>query len=274
MAANNKKRGVIYIEKNGLYYFDENQTNILQFPFPPNLVQDLEIFDNDALSNQIKIFVQTNKILPCTLLFVVSNNIIFEKVVPVADYSKKDQEVQTFLENIPFENVISKVYDQDKGYRVIAFNKDIYTVLRSSFESMQFNVSGIIPNFILGNMGSSGALQVNSVKYILEKFDTLVKQDLLPAPVKPSILDKDILGSPSDSEENPGVKKKNTLPFLLPVLFILFLVLGFVIYQEFKPSAKPSPVPQTITAPTTLPTEIPTLKPTLISTPSATPAKK
>ncbi len=285
MATNTKKKGVIFIEKNAFYYFDETRTNVLQYAFPPNLVQDLEIFDKEALETQIKTFIDTNKIFPANLMLVISDSIIFEKMVPLTDNSKKDQEVQNFLENIPFENIIYKVYDQDKGYKIIAFNKEIFTSLKSAFETPGFTVSGVIPNFILGNMGSSGTLQINTVKFVLSKFDMLQKESLVIEPVKPNILDTDILNlkanENNETEEEqftttrPPVKKNSTLPYLSAVFFVLFIVLGIVIYMQFQQNKKPSPVPSTIVAPSLAPSPSPTIEiePTTTSTPSATPTK-
>ena len=95
-----KNKAIVFIQKDRLEYYDQTQSKIFQFVFQPNIIQDLEVADKDQLDIQLKSFVETNKLMPASILFVIATAIIFEKTFPITPDANKNLEVQRFLENI------------------------------------------------------------------------------------------------------------------------------------------------------------------------------
>src|SRR3989344_1994954 len=135
-----KNKAIVLIHKDKFEYYDEAQSKIFQFIFQPNLIQDLEIIDIDQVKNQIKTFVQTNKLTPAQILFIISDFIIFEKVIPAASSINKQMEIEKYLETIPFEHVSYKIINRQKDYIVMAINKELFTSLQDSFSPLGFSV--------------------------------------------------------------------------------------------------------------------------------------
>ncbi|MBI4009479.1 hypothetical protein HY357_04545 [Candidatus Roizmanbacteria bacterium] len=269
-----KKKGIIFIDKYKVYYYDELHPSILQFPFQPNTIQDLEVFDKDLLANHIKTFIETNKLLPTNILFIFADSILFEKAFPISPVDNRDAEIQTFLENIPFEMVSYKVFNLGSEFRVVALNREIYLSIKAGFEKLGFSSAGAIPLFLLGDaFKTRSSLDFEMVKFALSRFDQLQKQNIVED-VTGFNINEESGKTNGNSHAQQKNKKKYEVIGLVAVAAIFF-ILSVIIYLQFtqKPAKKPSPVPKTIVAPTSV--DIPTIEPqpTETSTPSATPTK-
>ncbi len=269
-----KKKGIIFIDKYKVYYYDELHPSILQLPFQPNTIQDLEVFDKDLLANHIKTFIETNKLLPTNILFIFADSILFEKAFPISPVDNRDAEIQTFLENIPFEMVSYKVFNLGSEFRVVALNREIYLSIKAGFEKLGFSSAGAIPLFLLGDaFKTRSSLDFEMVKFALSRFDQLQKQNIVED-VTGFNINEESGKTNGNSHAQQKNKKKYEVIGLVAVAAIFF-ILSVIIYLQFtqKPAKKPSPVPKTIVAPTSV--DIPTIEPqpTETSTPSATPTK-
>lgn len=263
-----QKKAVIYIKKTGFDYHDGTTGQNFNYNFPPNVVSDLDIVDQEQLEKSISEFIDTNKILPASVLVVFSEPTFFDKTVAEAvTPEQKDTSLRLFLDNVPFENVAYKVFDQQKGFRAVAVNEDMYKDIKEVLEGKGFKLEGLIPEITLGTEGITSAIP---------KFDALKKESMVSDVVKDT-------PSPSSSDgtrvmeveiKKNGSQSKYALPSLMIIVGVL-CALGAVIYMQFNPpSVKKSPIPQTIVAPppTAIPTEIPTSIPSLTAeTPTATP---
>ncbi len=248
-----KNKGIVFIQKDRLEYYDEVQAKILQFVFQPTVVQDLEVADRDQLNIQLKSFLQNNKISTANLLFVISNSIIFEKSFPLSTAVNKETEVQKFLENIPFEQVIYKVIDRQKDYQVLAINKDLYSSFKLSFESLGSKVLGIIPLVSLGELyRNSQNLNSDIVKYTLSHFDQLQKQSFIQEEVN-QVMQEVNPENAVDSSQFKNALNKYRTPILLSVFIFFLVILSVMMYYRYTPNLKANPVPSTIVGPTIIP---------------------
>ena len=268
-----KNKAIVFIHKDRFEYYDQSQSRIFQFVFQPNIIQDLEVVDKDQINVQIKSFVETNKLQPADMLFVIANVIIFEKIFPITASTGKDSEIQKFLENIPFEHVSYKVIDGPKDYKVQAINKELYSVFKYSFESFGFKALGVIPQSALGEMYiNSQNLSPDIVRYILTHFDSLQKQSFIQEEIKSSSQAPESDSPVVDltvNQKAPNSLIKYRLPVIISVFVILIGVLSFVVYQQYTPKSKASPVPSTIVAPPIAISPTPTADQTPPSSPSA-----
>lgn len=265
-----KRRGIVFVQKDRMYYFDEASSRILQFVFPPNTIRDLEVFDYDTINAQIKAFVVNSRLTAANILFIFAEHTIFEKIFLKLQTVDKDIVVQTFLENIPFENLSHKIYENPKEFKVIAINKEIFTALKSAFEKLGFTVLGAIPQFAIGeNLRTRTALDAQMVGVVLSRFELLQKQNIVEEEViksEPITFDAFAATSPPHVKE----RQKYSIVALL-VIAPIILVLFFVLYNQLnqKPPIS-NPVPKTVVVPTILQPS-PTIPETPTSTPSASP---
>ncbi len=271
MAFSKKSVGVIYLERNSLYFYGANIANIIKFEFPPQAVRDLDVVNKDLLSKQIGLFIDTNKIHPSRVMIILSPNIVFEKVFPLMEENKLEIEIQKYLDNIPFENVITKKYVVDKTTKIIVVNKLLYEIVKNAFEQKSFMVEAIAPFSSLKiNPQAKNNFSAETAKLIINKFDSL-KQDGMsinqenPTQTNQKLLNNKFLKDPKN--------KRGLILIFIFVLLVIVLVILFVLSGFGKPPIAlktadntPSQTNTNIQAPT--PTNIPP-SPTLI--PSETP---
>lgn len=263
-------KAIIFIHKDKFEYYDEIQSKVFQFIFQISVFQDLELVDGVELNKQIKAFVTANKLVPATVLFIISNTIIFEKLFPITPTTNKTMEINNFLENIPFEHVSYKIFEDPKSCRILATNHEIYSSIQSPLEDLGFQGMEAVAQPLLGqSFYNTPALNLDLIKYIMSNFDVLNKQSFGYEENK----NPDQQNSPINVKDPVNLAKpidKFRLPALISVFVILIGVLGFVVYKQYTPASKASPIPPAIVVPTLIPqapvnTEIPT------SSPSANP---
>lgn len=270
MAAPVKQRALIYLEKNRLDYIDEKIGNTLKLDFPASVLSDLEIINKEEFIKLLDAFISANKLVSSVFLVIVSNNLVFEKNFTQIDETNKENEIHNYLDNVPFEEIGYKVFNQEKGIKIIAFNKEIYDIVRFVFESHNFFANGAVTeNMADGTLASAHTLNTQSFKEILTKFDILRQQSLLgyDAPMYSN------QSSSAPQSLSTFKKPKSYLIILLGVFVFLIGVLIFVFIQSNKPlpKTKIQPTSAPLAAPTALPTPTNVLLPTSISSPSAIP---
>lgn len=266
-----KKVGLIYLERDSLYYYGSNIVNsLLKLDFTPEAVRDLDIINKDVLSKKIKLFVDTNKIQPASLIIIISPNLIFEKNFAPMEENKLETEIQKFLDNVPFEIMSTKRYTVDKSSKIIATNKLFYEIVKNSFEEKKFIIEAIIPFSALKiNPAAKSNFNTTTAGLILKKFDYL-KQDSLLINEENYTTFKE-KGLNSEFIKNPKNKRAVILiiAFIIMTVVLLFLLIQSGIFktkQTLKKSIQGIPVntkstQQTTSSVTNQPTMIPSLSP-------------
>lgn len=263
-----RQLGLIYLERDSLYYYGGNIINsLIRFEFPQNTVRDLDVINKDLLNKHIKLFIDTNKIQPANLIIILSPNVIFEKDFPVMEENKLEQEIQKFLDNIPFENVKTKRYVMDKNSKIMATNKLLYETVKNAFEEKGFMVEAITPLFSLKtNSAIKNNFNLETANLILKKFDSM-KQDSLP------VNEENDRSSNKESQSRNFVKnpKNKRAVVLISVFIALIAMLIFLLIQsgilKTSKSDKPTienPLPATnqpAVIPDVSPTPVPALQP-------------
>ena len=145
--------GTIYLHKNGFFLYDDKTKRIFQLGFRPEIARDFEIINSDQLNLDIKSFVESNKIAPIPLIMVVSHDMFFERDFPALTKEQQAAETQRFLDNIPFEVIVSKVIISEKGFRIIAGNGHFIEEVRKAFQALGFSINIALPSIVFGNIG-------------------------------------------------------------------------------------------------------------------------
>lgn len=241
------KKGLIFIHRDRFEYFDEIINRTLQQLYLPNAIKDLEVLQIEELNKQISAFIIANKLSPVFLLMIVSDDIIFEKNIVEPDPAKRQLEINNFVENIPFENPISRLYQFANGFKIVVMNKDMFQAIKSGFGLHGFVIVGLIPSFSLGtNFSGAQSLSLESAKYVLSKFDTLKQHSLI----------SDFIVKQSEYalelQKNQENKKHISGIYVLLGVFIILMIglAGFIfITYSSKPAKTPSPQPLPVNTP-------------------------
>jgi hypothetical protein len=223
-----KQPGFLYLDKNGFYFYESSLPTVVSLAFLTTSVRDMEVVNGSSLLNQVQGFVEQYKIAPATISLILSPNISFEKDIVGLSREASKEEVEKFLDTVPFESVISKEYPIEKGIKVIGANDDMYRELKICFEKFSSTIDSVIPYQMLGqDQTYIRNLTIDSASQLLKRVDHLKQYTMLtPEQNKPQIIQ-------ASSEKKEGSQKKSgtRLYAMIGIFVVLFIILGVMIIR-------------------------------------------
>lgn len=241
----NKPKGVFYIDANRTYFYQEAVDQVLQLDIPREVFSNMEIINRNKMEALINSFIISNKIPPSSLIIALSSNIVFEKdFLPSA---KSDEEIQKFLDLVPFEEPVNQRFNFAGRIKVVAANKEIIDLIQGVFMKNNSEIVGAFPLSFLQIVAPELTKNID-LKVILGKADDIKLYNFLK-------IQKNAY-KPKPEE----TKKSKRLYVLVGLFVILMFVMIILLYQTLFSQPKPSnilpkPVVKTtpiFTAPTTL----------------------
>lgn len=227
MASNPK--GIIYIDRGKIDFFEQGLTNPLSLPFPPTIVRDLEVINKEELAKLIKSFIDQNKLVPAQLHFVLANTVIIEKNFDTQKTPNIDEVIKTFLDVVPFENIITKKIVLGTITKITAVNADYLTALKDIFESNGFKLDATILYFEINpNAVSQNSLSNQDITTIMNKFDSFRQLSIIQS----GDSQNEDTGLTQRSKEFDNKLKNKKLPLLLIIFAILVLLLLFLLFRR------------------------------------------
>ena len=185
MNAFSQQAGVLYLERDKFYFYGSGVQTILKSIFPQEAVKDTEVLNKDFLVKNTQSFIEFNKIRPSRVVFVLSDEIIFQKIFPEGSKDKSQEEI--FLQSVPYEHTsLVRVKKSDKTV-VMATNTDLFLQIKRAFEKKDFTVSEILPVSVFENIiiDPAGGLTVETAQYIQSKLESLKEFTFVKAAEKP-----------------------------------------------------------------------------------------
>ncbi len=273
---------ILFIDRFGFSVYQDTLTNIPKFNFTPDLVSNLDVVSKEKFVNLITTFIQINKIVSSSIAVILSDNIIYIKDLavfvqkpPLSQDLKAESEgqghkdeIQDFLEDIPFEEILAKVIKTGNADRIVAVNKDLVMAIVDTFVSKGAVVEAVIPSFMYGqNANFATGLTLDNVRVILENAEILKSGNLLTDQermVPSSNLEnelKDLSFGAKPDLTNGTKKPQNLRQYILIGVFVTLLVILAVVYLNLgvsqsspkKPKINSAKVGQVNTAPTVIP---------------------
>jgi hypothetical protein len=248
---------VIYIDRSGFSLYQDTLPNIARFHFTPDLIRHSDVLSKDQVVSLISTFITLNKIVGSSLVVILSDDIIYVKDLPVpqkpnpsvqvasqkqqevVDDKTQQDEVQKFLEIVPFEDVLAKVIKTTNLNRIVAVNNDLVATIAGAFVDKGSNLEGVIPAFMYGQSFSNGLTQ-NSSKTVLENGENFKAGNLLTNQEKVSLAQTFMGDLKLSAVTVENKKPKNTRQYILIGVFgLLLVVLGIVSYFSLVPQSVP-----------------------------------
>ena len=228
---------------------------------PPGIFVDLDVTDEETFQNLLCNWLNQNKITPCSVVVVLSTSVYFQKSIsPTNDSTQKKNQIDDFLQTIPFKNLLSKDYSIGATYQLITVNKDFYEPLVKYFEINHFNVIALLPLSILDAFKLPLAtLSPKEAKSIITNLKILLPYSMISA----QEIDKNYSQKMHYQAEN-----KPRMIALISIFSLLFVVLlGFIfirpalLQKEYQKKLKTN----SVAIPTPKLQEIPTISAPVIT---------
>jgi len=226
-----KQSAVVFLDSDEILFYEKNTKNYLQQDLPSDIVSDLEIVGRDRFDQLIDAFFQTDSLknIEFDVILVFSQQTTFEKDFEEGTTKVKYEEIQKFLDMVPFEDILSNTYKINKKTKVVAVNKILYDALHVALERNKAYVSLVVPMVVLVETNPEFANNLD-LALIAAKVDSIKQYGLID--VNQGSLER-------ERKNSIGIKKKDVrLYLLLGVMALLFIVLLVLIYTTFFSSTK------------------------------------
>lgn len=239
---------ILYLTKTFFDFYAVGMSNTLRYTFSAETIRNLDIVTPDDLVQQIHIFTSANKLPSSNILMLLSDDLLFCKEFPMSSGVNltHEDEIRNFLDAVPFDHVLNKLYKLEKREILVATNLDYFTKFQEAFKNNESRIEEVVPIFLLGktiNLDNGMPQEVAHV--ILDKLGTIrpwsmpimqniltpVVQDTSPIKKNHDQVDADIPIPPPSSS-----KKTNTRTLLLIAGFVPLL--GIFLYLFFQMNAE------------------------------------
>lgn len=223
---------IIFLDRSGFRIFQDSLTSIPVFNFTPDTAANLEVVNKDQLLKLIASFIQINHISPSSIGFILSEDVIFGK--DLTGNSGNSLIIQNFLENIPFEEVLTKVVKVNQKEFIFAVNQNLIMAIAEGFTSKGSILEVVIPSFLYGfSINHTQAISQENIKLILENTDIVKIGNLLTD--QRNLMMNYPKEQKLTSAQN-GIKKPNNIRqyVLVGIFIVLLVVLIFVFINSGK----------------------------------------
>lgn len=224
----NTAQGIIFILPTCFFFYPGPNITFSRFDFPQTTVRDMDVIDKVNFIENIKNFLGQTQIPAASCIIVMSDTTCFERDFVNLQIGTQDSLVNTFLDNVPFESVLTRTLPIAEGVKVIAANKEMYDSVKEAFENKGFVIEGAAPASILGVPSASfdaNGLSSDFVSLLFSKYNFL-KQN--------GFIINQRIQAPAAVQNTPGEKKPLNKRLIFLSVFFVFLVIILVIVLIFS----------------------------------------
>lgn len=212
---------ILYVDRNSMGLLKGDQ-KLIKLDFEPTVVKDMDIISTEDFIITMAEWFEKFDVKPCDMIIVLSKDMYFDyQFQTIAGQEAVDTQINLYLETVPFEEKVSKHFNQDGNTSVVVLSRDYYESLLEFLEKRYIRVLALFP---------SGLLRIDSVESV--NFESLIKG--LETHKNFNFLDDFELKS-VESPILTNLKPKDTrlLKVTSAIFILLALILGVMIYFTF-----------------------------------------
>lgn len=213
---------VIMVTRNSLQIVGLGEDKVQTLPIPPNIMNNMEIIYKDGLYTLITDWLKQRVYANTGIIWLLSPDICFEHTLSTGESSKVDSEMLQFLDSVPFEDILSRVYKPLEWRQIVAVNKDLVMTLIQAFSLHGYSTKVVVPS---RQVQAESTLTPEIAHLAIKHAAELERESLVSAP---NPIEYKPISSPGQAPESP--KPKSSLPLLLGVFGVLLAILGIVLY--------------------------------------------
>ena len=215
---NQKKWFVIMVFGNSLQIVGDGETAIQSIALPSSIVNNMEVINKDALYTLITDWLKQRTYASAEVVWILPSEICFEHLLRSTETNEMDSETIKFLDTVPFEEILHRIYLTQSGRQIVAVNKSLVMSLIQAFSLHGYITQAVVPARLAQ---AESSLTVEIAHHCLKHLVELEKESIVAS----------LSGThSSDVSLASPVKSKSSLPLLLAVFGALFAILLYVIY--------------------------------------------
>lgn len=213
---------VIMVAKNTLQLIRPGEEKVETIIIPPSIINNMEVINKDSLYTLITDWLKLQPHVSAEIIWLLAPEICFEHTLTSNEQDKIDSETLQFLDSVPFEDVLSRVYKPLEWRQVIAVNKDLIMSLIQGFSLHGYVTKVVVPSRLVP---ADSGLTIEIERIAIKKAAEFFKESLISlVPPENSFVPPEP-AQPLISES----KSPSFLPLLLGVFGALLAILIFVL---------------------------------------------
>jgi len=180
--ANEGRDIVLFLTRGKIYLYAGSA--VMSMSFPEGAVRDVDVVNQESLTKSVTSFIQTNNLTPAQIFFVLAESACFSKDFAVnsqLSVPALEAEIQDFINSIPFESVVSKVYKTATVERAVASNQELIDIIMDVFTAKGFGLTALVPANIYSKYAGEDELTSDFARTILGDKEKAVSGSLVGA---------------------------------------------------------------------------------------------
>lgn len=166
---------IVNVNRNRLTVCGGGLTDVAVCDLGSEVVADLAVVSPEKLETLVAGFVQQNNLTPGPMVIILASDVCFETEIVRGEGVEAQKEVQKFLDAVPLASFSSKVFENEKGYWVVAIGRDFYEAIRKAWEKSGFVVRMVIPGYVVGAIGVGETFDLAACQMVMKHLDTLAE---------------------------------------------------------------------------------------------------
>lgn len=225
------------------------EKDIEKLEFSKEYFDEMRVLEGEKLKSLIVGYLAKVEVKRKTVAILISQEVLFQQSIPMTELDEVKKQSDAFFKEIPLDEdeLAKKTLTNDKEVYLIATNKELFSIVKESFEETGWTVESILPASLFFGFEKDGNITKRDVENIY-KSEALFQAANFLSDSTPSL-------SEPYEEKKPSHKK-----FLFIVLIIL-AVLILIIFGTKSSNLLNKPSPTPTPAPTEAPTPTPTVAP-------------
>ncbi len=231
---------VLLIQSHQLGIYSLSSSEVYKIDFPESIVNYQEIKNNEKFKELLNEFINKEKLFGKNAIIVLSEDIVFEKIVANEEISKNPNLAITIFEEMPlsYEELGKKIIASKNETKIWGTNKIIFEEIKKIVENNSWKVLSVVP---------------------INAFPNLRKQvDFSGSIFQEIIKDQNYLRSVDFLIESKNLQESKKNNSLLIILVLVILMIGCLSFFYFKVNTTSTlktaitPTAPTSTTPTTI----------------------
>ncbi len=244
---------LLLLKRHSLEIYYKNSDKVMEIEFPSSALRHLEVVSRDeVIKTLVDAFKQANLHKQDAVL-VLSDNVVFERLIPQEDPGNAQKETARFYHEIPLDeaHIAKKLIPLKSSVLALAANRELYQIIAEVAKEFDWKIRAVIPMTPFAKLDEKAQLNPEQVNRILRSDKIFEEADFL----NEDILAPEAVDKPKEGEVQAGTGKTKTAVTILIALFLMGLIIGSLFY--FKIIALPFNLPWLSSSPAPAASSVP-----------------
>ena len=222
------KRLIIYLRRNSLEVYHEGAEGYLgRLEFTPDSAKDEEVIDESKFEELIATFLNKLALKENKALIVLSDDVLFQKTLPLSDDQTVQKQTDEFFGEVPFDvqKISTRAVQTKNAVNLFATNRLLYEACANALSKLQKETEAVVPATMLGITQGVQAL----TKEDLEKIgngDLVEASNFLTGTEVPKAKTDSSAPQPQSTQQQEQNEQSSSGSNTLVIAGVAFIIIG------------------------------------------------